>query len=64
MVVKKATPNADVVVPSLEFYTRSYNDGTQFLYDGSLSFASKMFVMLWNKDGSKTWMRPVKIYPW
>lgn len=30
----KATPNADVVVPRWNS-TPSYNDGTQFLYDGS-----------------------------
>ena len=49
----KATPNADVVVPRWNS-TPSYNDGTQFLYDGSyIRLKNVELAYTWNKG----WIR-------
>ena len=58
----KATPNADVVVPRWNS-TPSYNDGTQFLYDGSyIRLKNVDQLILGIKDGSKTGLGSLKIY--
>ena len=50
---QKATPNADVVVPRWNS-TPSYNDGTQFLYDGSyIRLKNVELAYTWNKG----WIR-------
>ena len=59
----KATPNADVVVPRWNS-TPSYNDGTQFLYDGSyIRLKNVELAYTWNKGWiKKLGLGSLKIY--